>query len=153
MSAETRPIPTTVHNTDAIVRLGSTTVCTTNLHVYHGLHGISEPAQIVGHEGVHYLVSVGCAVNYHDDEDHIVVPDKIGSGQNPELVPPTPLMQGCVRSTRMEKCWWLPRHARRIAELERSFWRLPAGYVRVPFTAARLYLVPEMATATRNISK
>jgi len=69
ISVETRPIPTIVNETDAIVRLSSAAICGTDLHVYHGLYGSSEPGWIMGHEGVGYIDSIGSAVHYHDVGD------------------------------------------------------------------------------------
>lgn len=93
-SVKTRPMPTIVNETDPIVRLSSTAVCGTDLHVYHSLCGSSEPGRIMGHEGVGYVDSIGSAIKCLDVGDYVVIPDNFGSSHYPERFPSTRLTQG-----------------------------------------------------------
>ena len=87
MAVETLPKPSIINGTDAIVKLSSAAICGSDLHVYHGLYGSSEPGWIMGHEGVGYVESIGSEVHYHNVGDYVIVPDNFGTGHYPDLVP------------------------------------------------------------------
>lgn len=94
MSVETRPKPTIVNQTDAVVRLTSAAICGTDLHVYHGIYGSAQPGWIMGHEGIGYVESIGTGVNHHNKGDYVVVPDNFGTGEFPNLMASTGMTPG-----------------------------------------------------------
>ncbi|KAA8643813.1 hypothetical protein EYZ11_007365 [Aspergillus tanneri] len=61
-AVEDRPIPTLQEPSDAIVKLLSTTICGTDLHILQGHVPSCTPGRILGHEGVGIVDSVGPGV-------------------------------------------------------------------------------------------
>lgn len=59
--------------TDAIVRLTTTTLCGTDLHILHGEVPTVTPGRILGHEGVGIVESVGSAVMDFQIGDRVVI--------------------------------------------------------------------------------
>ena len=58
-SWEEVPDPGLVEDTDAIVRIDSTTICGTDLHILKGDVPTTEPGRILGHEAVGTVVEAG----------------------------------------------------------------------------------------------
>ncbi|KAK4234526.1 hypothetical protein C8A03DRAFT_37701 [Achaetomium macrosporum] len=58
---------------DAIVRITSTTICGSELHVYHGILGQSGEPFGLGHEAVGIVEEVGDAVDYFKVGDRVIV--------------------------------------------------------------------------------
>ena len=56
------PDPGITEPTDAIVRIDTTTICGTDLHILKGDVPAVEPGRILGHEGVGTVVEVGGSV-------------------------------------------------------------------------------------------
>jgi threonine dehydrogenase-like Zn-dependent dehydrogenase len=66
--------------TDAIVRLTSSAICGTDLHMIRGtMAGMSE-GTILGHEGVGVVEEVGPQVRNLQEGDRVVIPSTIGCG-------------------------------------------------------------------------
>jgi len=56
------PNPTIVHPTDVIVRVDTTTICGTDLHILKGDVPAVTDGRILGHEGVGTITEIGSAV-------------------------------------------------------------------------------------------
>src|SRR5688572_1659972 len=70
---ETVPDPTILEPTDAIVRIDSSTICGTDLHILKGDVPEVKPGTILGHEAVGTVVEVGAAVTTVEPGDRVLV--------------------------------------------------------------------------------
>jgi alcohol dehydrogenase len=70
---ETMPDPRIEAATDAIVRIDTSTICGTDLHILKGDVPEVEPGRILGHEAVGTVVEVGAAVSTLAPGDRILV--------------------------------------------------------------------------------
>jgi threonine dehydrogenase-like Zn-dependent dehydrogenase len=77
---ETVPDPTLVDPTDAIVRITSTAICGSDLHLYDGFNPFMEAGDILGHEPMGIVEEVGSAVRRLRKGDRVVVPFTISCG-------------------------------------------------------------------------
>jgi threonine dehydrogenase-like Zn-dependent dehydrogenase len=66
--------------TDAIVRLTSSAICGTDLHMIRGTLAGMVPGTILGHEGVGVVEEVGAQVRNLNVGDRVVIPSTIGCG-------------------------------------------------------------------------
>ena len=67
------PDPTILEPTDAIVRIDSSTICGTDLHILKGDVPETTPGTILGHEAVGTVVEVGAAVTTIAAGDRVLV--------------------------------------------------------------------------------
>ena len=70
---EDRPKPTLQYPTDAIVRVLSTTICGTDLHILKGDVPAVTDGRLLGHEGVGVVDEVGAAVVRCKRGDHVII--------------------------------------------------------------------------------
>ena len=70
---ETVPDPAIIDPTDAIVRIDSSTICGTDLHILKGDVPEVKPGTILGHEAVGTVVEVGAAVTTVEPGDRVLV--------------------------------------------------------------------------------
>jgi hypothetical protein len=75
------PDPTIQNPRDAIVRITSTAICGSDLHLYNGLVPTMEKGDILGHEFMGEVVEVGGAVHNLAVGDRVVVPFPISCGR------------------------------------------------------------------------
>ena len=78
---ETVPDPTIQTPTDAIVRITSTGICGSDLHLYEVLGAFLEKGDILGHEPMGIVEEVGSEVRDLRRGDRVVVPFNIACGQ------------------------------------------------------------------------
>jgi threonine dehydrogenase-like Zn-dependent dehydrogenase len=74
------PDPKILNRRDAIVRITSTAICGSDLHLYDGYIPTVEPGDILGHEFMGEVVEVGPAVHNLTVGDRVVVPFPIACG-------------------------------------------------------------------------
>jgi threonine dehydrogenase-like Zn-dependent dehydrogenase len=74
------PDPQILNARDAIVRITSTAICGSDLHLYNGFVPSMEKGDILGHEFMGEVVEVGKAVNNLKVGDRVVVPFPIACG-------------------------------------------------------------------------
>jgi alcohol dehydrogenase len=70
---ETKPDPTIVDPGDAVVRIDSSTICGTDLHILKGDVPAVEPGTVLGHEAVGTIVETGSAVTTFAEGDRVLV--------------------------------------------------------------------------------
>jgi len=74
------PDPTILDPRDAIIRITSSAICGSDLHIYNGIVGNMEDGDILGHEPMGEVVDVGSAVKNLRRGDRVVVPFTISCG-------------------------------------------------------------------------
>jgi threonine dehydrogenase-like Zn-dependent dehydrogenase len=72
--------PEILNPRDAIIKVTSTAICGSDLHLYHGLIPGMEPGDILGHEFMGIVVDVGSSVRTLRPGDRVVVPFNIACG-------------------------------------------------------------------------
>jgi threonine dehydrogenase-like Zn-dependent dehydrogenase len=80
ISVEDVPDPTIVDPTDAVIRVTTTGLCGSDLHLYEPLAPFMTPGDIVGHEPMGIVEEVGSAVTKLKVGDRVVVPFNISCG-------------------------------------------------------------------------
>jgi len=75
------PDPEIINPRDAIVKITSTAICGSDLHLYDGFVPAMEKGDIVGHEFMGEVVEIGSEVKKLKVGDRIVVPFAISCGQ------------------------------------------------------------------------
>jgi threonine dehydrogenase-like Zn-dependent dehydrogenase len=76
----TVPDPTLIDPTDAIIKVTSTAICGSDLHLYEIMTPFMEKGDILGHEPMGIVQEVGSAVTTVKPGDRVVVPFSIACG-------------------------------------------------------------------------
>jgi threonine dehydrogenase-like Zn-dependent dehydrogenase len=139
MSVTEVPDPTIEEPTDVIIKVTSTGLCGSDLHLYETLAPFMEPGDIVGHEPMGIVQEVGSAVTKLTVGDRVVVPFNVSCGS----------------------CWMCERHLYSQCETTQNhehgtgasffgysklYGHVPGGqaeYLRVPFGDFLPVKVPE----------
>ncbi|MCA1184934.1 MULTISPECIES: zinc-dependent alcohol dehydrogenase [unclassified Saccharopolyspora] len=74
------PDPRLEEPTDAVVRITSTAICGSDLHLYEVLTPFMTPGDVLGHEPMGVVEEVGSAVDHIRPGDRVVVPFNISCG-------------------------------------------------------------------------
>ena len=77
---DTVPDPTIEQPTDAIVRVSSTAICGSDLHLYELFGPFMNPGDILGHEPMGIVEAVGAEVTHIQPGDRVVIPFNISCG-------------------------------------------------------------------------
>jgi alcohol dehydrogenase len=114
--------------TDVVVRVDTTTICGTDLHILHGDVPAVTDGRVLGHEAVGTVVEVGGAVSGFGVGDRVLVP-------------------AITRCGRCEYCQrGMPSHCRTLGGIGWVFGHLIDGtqaeLVRVPYADTSLYALP-----------
>jgi alcohol dehydrogenase len=127
---EVMPDPEIQEPTDAIVRIDTSTICGTDLHILKGDVPTVEPGRILGHEAVGTVVETGSAVTTLEAGDRVIVSCITSCGR----------CRFC-KEGRYGLCMggggWILGH---------TIDGLQAEYARVPFADTSLYKVPSELT-------
>lgn len=81
VSVEEVPDPVIQEPTDAIVRITSTAICGSDLHLYEVLGPYMHKGDVIGHEPMGIVVEVGSAVTNLKVGDRVVIPFGIACGE------------------------------------------------------------------------
>ncbi len=79
VSVDTVPDPTIQKQTDIILKLTTTNICGSDLHMYEGRTDM-KPGRILGHENMGEVVEVGSAVDTVKKGDLVSIPFNVGCG-------------------------------------------------------------------------
>jgi threonine dehydrogenase-like Zn-dependent dehydrogenase len=80
VSVDTVPDPSIKEPTDAIIRVTSTNICGSDLHLYEVLGAFMSPGDILGHEAMGVVEEVGREVDALNVGDRVVIPFNISCG-------------------------------------------------------------------------
>jgi threonine dehydrogenase-like Zn-dependent dehydrogenase len=80
VSVETVPDPIIEQPTDAIVKITSTNICGSDLHLYEVLGAFMNPGDVLGHEPMGIVEEVGSEVTNLKPGDRVVIPFQISCG-------------------------------------------------------------------------
>jgi threonine dehydrogenase-like Zn-dependent dehydrogenase len=80
VGVENVPDPIILNPQDAIIRVTSTAICGSDLHLYNGFIPAMLPGDILGHEFMGEVVQVGSGVKNLQPDDRVVVPFPISCG-------------------------------------------------------------------------
>jgi threonine dehydrogenase-like Zn-dependent dehydrogenase len=80
VSVDTVPDPTIKEPTDAIIRVTSTNICGSDLHLYEVLGAFMSPGDVLGHEAMGVVEEVGSATGDLKVGDRVVIPFNISCG-------------------------------------------------------------------------
>ena len=123
--------------TDVVVRVDTTTICGTDLHILHGDVPAVTDGRILGHEAVGTITEVGGAVKGFHVGDRVLVPAITKCGR----------CEYCQRG--------MPSHCQTVGGIGWIFGHLIDGtqaeLVRVPYADTSLYAVPEGVTNEQAI--
>jgi alcohol dehydrogenase len=126
------PDPKIQDPTDCIVKIDTTTICGTDLHILSGDVAAVTDGRILGHEGVGKVTEIGSAVTNFKVGDRVLI--------------------ACIsRCGRCEYCVkGLPSHCQTLGGIGWVLGHLIDGtqaeYVRIPFGDTSLYHLPEHVT-------
>ena len=123
--------------TDAVVRVDTTTICGTDLHILQGDVAAVTEGRILGHEAVGTITAVGDAVKGFSVGDRVLVPAITKCGR----------CEYCQRG--------MPSHCQTVGGIGWIFGHLIDGTqaesVRVPYADTSLYAVPAGVTNEQAI--
>ncbi|OLN95821.1 S-(hydroxymethyl)glutathione dehydrogenase 1 [Colletotrichum chlorophyti] len=122
--------PTILNETDVVVRVTTSAVCGSDLHIYRGYMGGAVP-WTMGHEAVGYVSEVGDAVSSFAVGDYVIIPDTVSPPQL-EMEPTSKEYFGFGNS-------------------EIGLSGLQAKYARVPFANTNLIPIP-LTHKTANLT-
>jgi alcohol dehydrogenase len=124
--------PAPAEPTDIVVRIDTTTICGTDLHILKGDVPAVVDGRILGHEAVGTVTAVGSAVSTLAEGDRVLVP----------------AITSCGRCAYCKRA--MPSHCQATGGIGWIFGHLIDGtqaeYVRVPFAETSVHKVPEGVT-------
>jgi len=126
------PDPVIMHPTDAIVRLDTTTICGTDLHILKGDVPAVQPGRILGHEGVGTITETGSSVTGLQVGDRVIISCIKSCGHCANCR--TGLFSHCLGEEGAAGIGWVFGHLIDGTQAE---------YVRVPYAENSLHRLPE----------
>jgi threonine dehydrogenase-like Zn-dependent dehydrogenase len=149
LRVEEVPDPVIINPRDAIVRITSTAICGSDLHLYDGFIPTMEPGDILGHEFMGEVVDIGHAVKNLQVGDRVVVPFPIACGNC--LLCKEGLFSLCENSNpnawMAEKMWGhSPCGIFGYSHLTGGYAGGQAEYARVPFADVGPIKIPSRLT-------
>jgi alcohol dehydrogenase len=131
------PDATVQEPTDVVVRVDTTTICGTDLHILHGDVAAVTDGRILGHEAVGTITAIGDGVKGFAVGDRVLVPAITKCGR----------CEYCQRG--------MPSHCQTVGGIGWIFGHLIDGTqaesVRVPYADTSLYAVPDNVTNEQAI--
>ena len=149
MSVREVPDPEILNQRDCIVRVTSTAICGSDLHLYNGFLPLVEPGDIMGHEFMGEVVEFGREVKNVRKGDRVVVPFPIACGNCvPCLAGATSLCDNSNPNAYIAEkmLGHAPSGIFGYSHLTGGFAGGQAEYVRVPFADVGPMKVPDGLT-------
>ncbi|WP_054814912.1 zinc-dependent alcohol dehydrogenase family protein [Nocardia arizonensis] len=125
------PDPEILQPTDVIVRVDTTTICGSDLHILKGDVPSVEPGRVLGHEGVGTVVEIGTAVSTLTVGDRVIISCMTACGSCGYCR--TGLYSHCLADEGVPGLGWALGHVLHGTQAE---------YVRVPFADHSVHKVP-----------
>ena len=146
VQVEQVPDPKILNARDAIVKVTSTAICGSDLHIYNGLIPTTKRGDVLGHEFMGAVVELGSAVKNLSIGDRVVVPFPIACGRC--LQCERELYSLCENSNpnawMAEKLWgYSPCGIFGYSHMLGGYAGGQAEYVRVPFADVGPLRVPD----------
>jgi alcohol dehydrogenase len=126
------PDPVIVEPTDAIVRVDTTTICGTDLHILKGDVPAVEVGRVLGHEGVGTVTEVGASVTNFAVGDRVIISCIKSCGHCTNCA--AGLYSHCLGDEGQSGIGWIFGHLIDGTQAE---------YVRVPYADNSLHTLPE----------
>jgi alcohol dehydrogenase len=134
------PDPVIQQPTDVIVRIETTTICGTDLHILKGDVPAVTPGRILGHEGVGVITEVGSSVTDLAVGDRVILACISACGHCSYCH--AGLYSHCLAAEGASGIGWIFGHLIDGTQAE---------YVRVPFAENSVYKVPEGVTNQQGV--
>jgi alcohol dehydrogenase len=134
------PEPQIKRPTDAIVRIDTTTICGTDLHILKGDVPAVTPGRILGHEGVGTIADVGSDVAQFAVGDKVIISCIKSCGRCSFCQ--QGIFAHCLGNEGASGIGWVFGHLIDGTQAE---------YVRVPYAETSLYKVPETVTNAQGV--
>ena len=134
-SWEEVPNPVILQPTDIIVKIDTTTICGTDLHILKGHVPTVEVGRILGHEGVGTITEVGAAVTSLKLGDQVILSCVSACGHCSYCK--VGVYSHCLADEGASGIGWILGHLIDGTQAE---------FVRVPFAETSVYLLPENVT-------
>lgn len=129
------PDPSIINPSDAIVKVDTTTICGTDLHILKGDVPAVQEGRILGHEGVGTVTEVGSSVTTLKPGDRVIISCIKSCGHCANCK--TGLYSHCLGDEGASGIGWVFGHLIDGTQAE---------YVRVPYAENSLHLLPEGVT-------
>jgi len=126
------PEPEIIHPTDVIVRVDTTTICGTDLHILKGDVPAVQNGRILGHEGVGTITELGSSVGSLKVGDRVIISCTKSCGHCANCK--AGLYSHCLGDEGQSGIGWVFGHLIDGTQAE---------YVRVPYAENSLYTMPE----------
>lgn len=142
---EEAPYPKIINDRDAIIRITSTAICGSDLHIYNGIVSNMEKGDILGHEFMGEVIEVGRENTRLKIGDRVVVPFTISCGEC--FFCNQSLFSLCESSnpdkaTAVEKMGHSPAGCFGYSHMLGGFAGGQAEYVRVPYSDVGPIIIP-----------
>ena len=143
VSVEDCPDPRMIDPTDAIIRVTSTAICGSDLHLYKVLGPFLEPGDILGHEAMGIVAEVGSEVTGLRPGDRVVVPFVIACGKC--WMCARGLHTQCETTAKKNRDPALPETGAALFGYTKLYGQVPGGqaeFLRVPYADVGPVIVP-----------
>jgi alcohol dehydrogenase len=140
MAWEDVPTPTIQKPTDVIVKIDSTTICGTDLHILKGDVPAVTPGRILGHEGVGTITEIGEAVSTLMAGDRVIISCISADGKCDYCK--QGVFSHCLGDEGESGIGWILGHLIDGTQAE---------YVRIPYAETSLHLLPDGVTPQQGV--
>lgn len=134
------PEPKLKTQRDAIVRIDTTTICGTDLHILKGDVPAVTPGRVLGHEGVGTITQLGDAVTNFKEGDKVIIPAVSTDGKC--IFCRAGLYSQCRGDEGQPGIGWIFGHLIDGTQAE---------FVRVPYADTSLYRLPEGVSGEHGV--
>ena len=145
---ETVPDPEIINPHDAIIKVTSTAICGSDLHLYDGAIPAMKPGDVLGHEFMGEVVDTGSAISGIQKGQRVVVPFTISCGkcffcENQQFAVCDNTLPAEKAELSEEAFGYRATGIFGYSHLTGGYWGGQAEYVRVPFANVGPIVVPE----------